>query len=143
VGEAERTILARLEGRFGHVSAERVLSGDGLRNLHHAMTEGEERDPAAIVDAALTGEEDAIATLTQFAAFLGSFAGNLALTYGAWGGVFIGGGIPPRFSDFLVRSPFRERFVAKGRFSERLEQVPTCLVLRDDIALEGLAALRR
>lgn len=139
---AERHILAVLETRFGHVSAERVLSGEGLCNLHHAMTDGQDCAPGEIVEAALSGEAFATATLTQFTAFLGTFAGNLALIYGAWGGVFIGGGVPPRFADFLAASPFRARFAAKGRFRERLEQVPTYLILKDDIALAGLASLR-
>lgn len=142
VNAAERRILGVLETRFGHVSAERVLSGEGLTNLHHAMTGGQECTPGDIVEAALSGEGAAAATLTQFTAFLGTFAGNLALIYGAWGGVFIGGGVPPRFADFLAASPFRTRFTAKGRFRKRLEQVPTYLVLKDDIALEGLSSLR-
>ena len=142
IDAAERQILAVMERRFGHVSAERVLSGEGLQNLHHAMTGGVDVEPAQIVEAALTGDAVANATLTRFTAFLGSFAGNLALIYGAWGGVFIGGGVPPRFAEFLVQSPFRQRFVAKGRFRERLEQVPTWLVRRDDVALEGLASLQ-
>ncbi|MEX2615108.1 MAG: glucokinase [Alphaproteobacteria bacterium] len=141
VNAVERQILAAMETRFGHVSAERVLSGKGLANLHHAMT-GQDWAPGEIVRSALSGESDAVATLTQFTAFLGTFAGNLALIYGAWGGIFIGGGVPPRFANFLAMSPFRTRFKAKGRFRQRLEQVPTYLVLKDDIALEGLASLR-
>ncbi len=142
VNAEEREILAAMEARFGHVSAERVLSGEGLSNLHHAMTAGKDCAPGEIVTAALSGEGEALATLTQFTAFLGTFAGNLVLIYGAWGGVFIGGGVPPRFSGFLSVSPFRARFTAKGRFQERLERVPTYLVLKDEIALEGLASLR-
>lgn len=139
--DAEHRIIEALARRFGHVSGERVLSGRGLTALYEVMTDSDEPAPApaGIVDAALQGKPTERAVLLQFCSFLGSVAGSLALTYGAWGGVFVGGGVPPRFADFLVRSPFRKRFEAKGRFRADLCEVPTRLVLRGDIALLGLA----
>ena len=80
-------------------------------------------------------------TLELFCAFLGSVAGNIALTLGARGGVLIGGGIAPRFADFLRQSAFRERFEAKGRMSSYLAQIPTAIIVRPDPAFAGLAHL--
>lgn len=136
--EPEEHILRCLRERFGHVSAERVLSGGGLSLLHNVMTGGEVKTQVDIVADALSGAADDAAVLEQFCAFLGSVAGSLALAYGAWGGVFIGGGIPPRFKTFLAQSSFRDRFEAKGRFTGRLQSVPTMLVSNDDLALVGL-----
>ena len=137
--DAELKIIQALAKRFGHVSAERVLSGSGLVILYEVMTSATAMDPADIVDGALKGDLIKIEVLKQFCSFIGSVAGNLALTYGAWGGVFVGGGVPPRFADFLERSPFRERFEAKGRFRSDLQDVPTRLIMRGDVALLGLA----
>ena len=137
--EAERKIVGTLEEKFGHVSAERVLSGAGLSNLYAAMTGTDEMPAARIVEEAVASEANAAAVLNQFCAFLGAVAGDLALVYGAWGGVFIGGGMPRRFPEFLARSQFRARFEAKGRFSSRLREVPTILITNDETALLGLA----
>ena len=73
--------------------------------------------------------------------FLGSVAGNTALTMGARGGLFIGGGIAPRFTDFLRRSVFRERFEAKGRMSTYLSRIPTAVIVHPTPAFLGLAYL--
>ena len=137
--DAELKIIHALAERFGHVSGERVLSGSGLVVLYEVMTRTTAPDAADIVEGALEGDLIKVEVLEQYCSFIGSVAGNLALTYGAWGGVFVGGGVPPRFADFLERSPFRERFEAKGRFRSDLQDVPTRLILRSDIALLGLA----
>ena len=79
--------------------------------------------------------------LELFCAFLGSAAGNVALTLGARGGVFIGGGIAPRFTDFLRSSAFRERFEAKGRMSSYLARIPTAVIVHPMPAFLGLAHL--
>ncbi len=136
----EHKIVEAIVQRFGRVSSERVLSGPGLGTLYEVMTGSEALSPGRIVDGALAGDRDAHEVLTQFCAFLGSVAGDMALIYGAWGGVFIGGGVAPRFAGFLAASPFRERFEAKGRFKDVLKNIPTRLVLRDDLALMGLAS---
>ena len=145
----EAAVVEWLRARHGHVSAERVLSGMGIENLHAALAAIDgapvpERDAAAVVDAALSGGcAVCVEALSMFCALLGSVAGDLALLYGARGGVFIAGGIPPRFPDFLAASDFRARFEAKGRFAEWLRPVPAHLVTLPDAAMLGLAAMAR
>ena len=147
----EERVIAQLRARFGHVSAERALSGAGLVNLHRACCELDGRDageldPAAISDRARAGSDpDCVRALALFFAFLGSVAGDLALTLGARGGVFIAGGIVPRLGDAIAGSAFRDRFEAKGRFRSYLQRIPTRVVadasrlaLRGaDLALDG------
>jgi glucokinase len=122
--EREDAIIERLRARFGHVSAERAVSGAGLENLFYAIAtiEAVQVSPlsaAEITENALAGKchvcRDALKT---FCAFLGSFAGNIALTIRATGGVYIAGGISPRIVEFIRDSEFRRRFEAKGRFSQ-------------------------
>lgn len=145
--DREDTVLAILRRRFGHVSAERVLSGPGLVNLYQVLSELEGRPPAVmtaaeITAAALAGSRpvcrDAVA---MFAALLGTVAGNLALTLGARGGVYIAGGIVPRLGDFLDRSAFRQRFTEKGRHARYLAPIPTLVVTHPLPAFLGLKAL--
>lgn len=144
--EDER-VIAVLRRRFGHVSAERVLSGAGLANLHQALSElrgqpAQALDAASIAERARAGNDPMCSeALERFLAFLGSVAGNLALTLGARGGVFIAGGIVPRLGQAIDASAFRERFEAKGRFQDYLAAVPTWLVLdAPAIALRGADA---
>lgn len=145
--EREAAILAALRARFGHVSAERVLSGEGMVNLYDtiAALDGEtppRRNPSEITKAALA-QECAVsqATLDQFCAMLGTVAGNLALTLGAQGGVYIAGGIGPRVADYFAASRFRARFEDKGRFKSYLAPIPTWLVSHPAPAFLGLAEL--
>lgn len=145
--EAENEVLAILRRRFDHVSAERVLSGPGLVHLYEALCELKgQRSPgitaAQITDAA-TAEQDPCAAeaLAMFCAMLGTVAGNLALTIGARGGIYIAGGIVPRLGTRFMQSPFRARFEDKGRFRNYLASVPTSVIVRHDAALLGAAAL--
>jgi glucokinase len=130
----EDRVVAVLRERFGHASAERALSGSGLVNLYEALCtiDGETPralEPAGLAADAMAGADPAcVEAVETFFAFLGSVAGNLALTIGARGGMYVGGGIVPRFGDWMARSSFRERFVAKGRFRAYLEGIPTFLV---------------
>lgn len=141
----EAALLAVLRERFDHVSAERVLSGPGLVNLHqaHCMLEGRpapELGAAEITRRALSDEDaDCRRTLADFAGFLGSVAGNLALTLGARGGVYVGGGIVPRLGSALDALPFRARFEDKGRFRDYLERIPTWVVTARTPGLTGAA----
>lgn len=135
----DAALVARLRRTAGRVSAESVVSGGGLAALHAAMGGDATTTAAAVVADALAGRAPAAAALDRFCAFLGAVAGDLALAFGAWGGVAIGGGVPRRFADFLRTSPFRARFVGDGRFASRLRAVPTVLFERDDLALVGLA----
>ncbi|HSR72170.1 MAG TPA: glucokinase, partial [Kiloniellales bacterium] len=81
--------------------------------------------------------------LETFCAMLGGFAGNLALSLGARGGVFIAGGIVPRFPEFLAASRFRARFEDKGRMADYLTRIPTALILSPEPAFVGLARVAR
>jgi glucokinase len=145
--EQEDRIVNQLRKRFGHVSAERAISGSGLESIYQAIAalEGLEIPPlnaAEITKSALSGEcQLARRSLQAFCAFLGSFAGNVALTFGARGGVYIAGGISPRILDFLIRSEFRERFEAKGRLQSYLEAIPTYVITHPAAALIGLKTL--
>jgi len=145
--DIEAEILALLRQDFGHVSAERVVSGGGLVNLHRAMGRmlGQTTTmlaPDRIVADALDGScPICAAALDCFFAMLGTVAGNLALTVGAKGGVVLAGGILPRMRDALSSSRFRGRFEAKGRFHPWLSTVPTVLCLHPDPAVIGLAGL--
>ncbi|BBZ95250.1 glucokinase [Bradyrhizobium diazoefficiens] len=143
--EREERVIASLRRRFGHVSIERgALSGSGLQSLYEALAEIDgvqvpHRDAAAITKAALDGScPVSRATLEMFCATLGSVAGNLAVTFGARGGVYIAGGIVPRFPEFLAASAFRARFEAKGRFQDYLRNIPTRLVTKPDASFVGL-----
>jgi len=141
--ESELLAVARRE--FPHVSAERFLSGIGLPTLHASVATVAGQAPAQrltaeqIVERALGGDEICARTMTQFSAFLGSFAGSVALALGARGGVYIGGGIVPRLGDRFFESPFRERFEAKGRFASYLAAVPCVLITDTLTALAGAA----
>ena len=108
----EDAVLDHLRQCFGHVSAERALSGPGLENLYRAIAaldgiDAPLRNAAQITDAALQGTcPTSRAAVDMFCAMLGGFAGNVALTYGARGGVYIAGGIAPRILDYLAGSEF-------------------------------------
>lgn len=144
----ESSLLAVLRERFGHVSAERALSGPGLVNLYEAacVLDGEAPaglDPAQVLMRSRPGtaEHDAQCeeAVKTFAALLGTVAGNLALTLGARGGVFIGGGIVPRLGERFATLPFRSRFDDKGRFRSYLEAVPVWVITAPAPALLGAA----
>ena len=143
----EAAILDLLRDRYGHASAERVLSGHGLQNLHMALATLRGETPAPLTDheitaAALAGS-DALCghVLDLFCDMLGTVAGNLAITLGAAGGVFLIGGILPRFADRFAASGFRARFESKGRLGDYMRAIPTFLVTHENPALLGLAGL--
>ncbi len=141
----EAEILALAWRELGHVSAERLLSGTGLPLLYRLVAEvdGRRRDSlstAEIVGHALSGEDPQCrAVIDTFCAMLGSMAGNLALTLGAQGGLYVGGGIIPRLGEVFDRSAFRARFEAKGRFAAYLAAIPTYVMLCPTPALLGAA----
>lgn len=145
----EAEILAYLQSAHGHVSAERVLSGPGLAALHAALAAlagREERglSPVDVAARAQAGEDElAVEAIRLFCGWLGAVAGDLALTLGARGGIYIGGGIVP---GWLATAPglfdeklFRARFEAKGRLGAWLARIPTFVITRSDAALLGLA----
>lgn len=145
--DREIAIYDVLNERYRHVSAERFLSGEGLQNICAGLRqidglEPVEMTPAQISEQGLSGEDSVCAeALVIFAELLGSCAGNLALTLGAEGGVYIGGGIVPRLGDWFSRSNFREHFEAKGRMSALLSNIPTYVIVAPYPALTGAASV--
>jgi len=141
----EGQLLRHVRREFEHVSAERLLSGIGLPVLYRAIcaVSGVQAEALAAESIVERGAADADAacarTLDVFCALLGGFAGNVALTLGARGGVYIGGGIVPRLGPRFFASAFRERFEAKGRFRAYLESIPTAVITDTLAALSGAA----
>ena len=141
----EDEILRILRERYDRVSIERLICGPGLLNMHRALAriEGREThvdDPAEITREALADWDSPCgATLARFCAILGAVAGDIALTTGAKGGVYIAGGIAPRILDFLKASPFRRRFERKGRFKDYMANIPTWVITHKHAALLGAA----
>lgn len=132
--EREEAVIGVLRERFGHASAERALSGPGLVNLYQALCvlDGakESLHTAAEISDAAVGETNtqAIESLALFLSMLGTVAGNLALTLGALGGVYVGGGIVPRLGDRIARSGFRTAFEQKGRYRDYLAPIPIYVI---------------
>ena len=143
--EEEFAIIQMLWKRWNHVSAERVLSGAGLVNLYEALCALRGIEPLMLVPADVTRramdktDDICVRAFAQFCEFLGSVAGDLALTIGAFGGVYITGGILPRFKEAFAASAFRQRFESKGRFAAMLAKMPTWLILEELPGLIGLA----
>lgn len=133
--------------KYHHISAERVASGKGILNLYQAIggVDGltlQTRTPAEITQEALNGACPVCAeTLDLFCHFLGVAAGNLALSLGAAGGIYIAGGIVPQLGDYFVTSRFRQSFIEKGRFKDYLERIPTFVMTHPYLGLEGLKGL--
>lgn len=146
VDEVEDALVHLLRGRHGRASIERLLCGPGLVILHQALAEiagqpaPKETEPDQITRLALAEHESPCGvTVTRFCAMLGSVAGDIALTTGARGGVYIAGGLAPRILDFLAASPFRERFEAKGRYRDYMAAIPTSVITHPHPALLGAA----
>ena len=133
----EEAVGDYLQGLYGHVSAERAVSGPGLADLYRALgaidqVAGIDLSAEQVTHAALVANEPrAVEAANLLCAFLGTVAGNLALTLGATGGVYIAGGIVPRLGGFFDASPFRERFEAKGRFTSYVAQIPTFVIVSE------------
>ena len=139
----EAALLAAVRLEHAHVSAERLLSGIGLPVLHRGVAAvlGVPAGPLSaelIVERGVAGSDPLCSrSLDAFCALLGGFCGNVALTLGARGGLYIGGGIVPRLGERFFQSNFRERFEAKGRFQTYLQAVPTALITDTLAALTG------
>jgi glucokinase len=142
--EVEDQIWSQFRARHGRVSIERILSGRGLFELYGVLAgmrqaEALLPDEKAVFEAASKGDALAEETLDRFCGILGSVAGDLALSFGARGGVFVSGGIAPRMADRLASGQFRPRFEDKGRLTPYLKEIPTSLVLHPYPALIGAA----
>jgi glucokinase len=154
--ELEIELLRYLLKQFDHVSYERVCSGKGIPNIYAYLRDSgyaeeplwlSEKLAAAadftpiIVDTALDRRSAlCVATLNTFVAILASEAGNMALKVMATGGIYLGGGIPPRILSFLEGEQFMQAFRSKGRFIELLEDVPVQVILNPASALLGAAS---
>lgn len=138
--EREARIIALGRERFGHCSAERLISGAGLAFIYMALHGGELLTPDEVGARIVAGETAALEALEVFFQLLATAASNLALTFAAFGGVYIGGGITPRYLDKLKTSGFRARFEDKGRYRPFLADIPTRVIIADQPALRGLAA---
>lgn len=142
----EDEILRILRAELGHVSAERLISGLGIVNLYKALAQlngvaNEGLSNAEITARGMAGSCSLCSeVLDNFCGMLGTAAANLALTLGARGGVYIGGGIVPKLGEAFARSSFRTRFEQKGRLSNYLAGVPCYVILAENPALRGTAA---
>lgn len=153
-GEMEIRFWKYLHRRVGHVSIERVVSGPGLVSIYSWLKiAGRQREPAYV--ASMIREMDPAAAITRgalerhnplcrkalemFVSILGALCGNLALTGMTTGGLYLGGGIPPKILPVLKGRGFRRAFVDKGRFKGFLEKIPIRIILNDKAALLGAA----
>jgi len=155
----ERELSVYLNGRFDHVSYERVCSGPGISHIYDylkgsgygdeppwlttRLADAEDVTPV-IVNAALDAEKpcDLCArALDEFVSILGAEAGNLALKVLATGGVYVGGGIVPRILPFLRKAIFMRSFRDKGRYTDLMDRIPVHVILAPDIVLIGTAAV--
>ncbi|MFC5741489.1 glucokinase [Dyella tabacisoli] len=145
--EREIEILRLLARERTYVSFEDALSGPGLRNLYQAICNLRGHaatlvQPSDITDAAIArSDEAAVEAVEVFCGLLGSFVGDLALLYGARGGVFLAGGILPQIRDLLLSSRFTERFFNKGVMRPFLQQVPVRLMEHGQLGVIGAAGL--
>jgi len=141
----EDKIVTQLRRNFRRISVERVASGQGLRNLYEALAAIEGRDLTFHDDkelwaAALAGTDSlANAALDRLCLSLGAVAGDMALAQGA-SSVVIAGGVGLRLAEYLPRSGFRDRFIAKGRFERRMDEMPVKLITHPQPGLFGAAA---
>ncbi|HEX7079911.1 MAG TPA: glucokinase [Gammaproteobacteria bacterium] len=144
--DEEARVIELIRDEHGHCSAERALSGPGLVNLYQALGRLAGRGsptatPHDVTGLAEQGEPLARRTRAMFFGMLGTVAGNLALTVGARGGVYVAGGIVPKFLDAFRDSAFRERFEAKGRYRWYMERIPTYVITNPLPAFLGLRRL--
>jgi glucokinase len=154
--EKEIGLWRYLKKKYGHVSLERILTGQGLSDIHSFLLDSDPDgkdlgllkrmkadDPAKIIsEEAIKGETKSCKTaLDIFVSILGAATGNLALTGMSTGGVYLGGGIPPKILPKLNDKIFLSSFADKGRFKGLLEKMPIYVILNDKAALLGAAAM--
>ncbi|WP_321866625.1 bifunctional transcriptional regulator/glucokinase [Paraburkholderia tropica] len=145
--EREDVVLQFARKKWPHVSFERVCAGPGIELIYRALAARDKKKVAAelntadVVTRALEGDELALETVECFCGILGSFAGNIAMTLGSLGGIYIGGGVVPRLGELFMRSSFRQRFEAKGRFDTYLANVPTYVITAEYPAFLGVSAI--
>lgn len=135
-----------IRSKYGHVSGERLLSGSGIEDVYQTLCLLDGKTPESDLKAPdISGYwktqscEISIETMELFCSWLGVVAGNLALTLGAQGGVYIGGGIVPKLGEDFINSSFRESFDNHGRFSKYLSSIPVYIIQAENPALLGVA----
>ena len=144
--DTEASILGQLRAQFGRVSVERLLCGPGLVNLYRELAVVRGRPatlslPEDISAAASAGVDSlAVEALQRFCSILGRVAGNAVLTLGAFGGVYLSGGMVPAMLPFFLGSGFREEFENKGRMTPLLAQTPVWVVTDPCTGLYGAAS---
>lgn len=146
--DRESTVLSVLRRYYGHVSAERVLSGSGLVNLYSALEEISSKmtntpiTPSTITALGISGTNAlCVETIQMFLAMLGTVASDLALNIGGRGGIYIAGGIIHYLTTIIQKSSFRKRFEDKGRFRDYVSRIPTYVITHPYPALLGLSSL--
>ena len=144
-GNREDRVIRELSANLGPIQAEDALSGPGLRRLYRAVCEVEDLPGPAnsseeITQGALAGNDiAAMKTFDVFFRLLGGFAGDMALTFDARGGVFLAGGILPRIEPLLQDSGFETCFRSKGTYAGYMEEIRVSLITEKDAALLGAA----
>lgn len=146
--EREAAVLAHMQRENRHVSYERVASGPGLVELALAVAELEgapapPQAPSEVVAAARDGEASCREAISLFQGFLATFAGDMALIFGAFGGIYLAGGVLGHLDGLFDVSAFRARMEDKGRFRDYLERIPVWQLHREDTAFLGLRRLLR
>ena len=144
--ELEMAIVRQMQREHAHVSVEHALSGPGLMNLYRALCALNDQTPTLAspdaITAAAMANTDALAreSLQVFCGLLGSTIGDMALQYGASGGVYLAGGILPQIREFLLNSTFVARYLNKGPMREALERIPVKVVEHGQLGVIGAAS---
>lgn len=141
-------VLVALREQFDRVSTERLVSGSGLENIHQALGQVHgvklsKLSAAQIFAAAQETDELATEAVALFFEILGQFAGDYVLALGAYDGLYIAGGIVPRYPDLFANSRFRSGFESKGRYRPIMERIPTRLILHPQPGLLGASYVAR
>ncbi len=155
INDLEIELLRYLQGRFEHVSYERICSGIGIPNIYNFIKDTQALDEPAWLTEQLAAADDKTPIIVNnglnhkceicqlvvemFTSILASEAGNLALKVWASGGLYLGGGIPPRLLNYLRKPKFMRTFASKGRFSEAMENMPVKVILNTRANLIGAA----
>jgi glucokinase len=145
--DREIAILRYGMQQFPHLSHERLLSGPGLELIHRALRSDAGQSPERLAAPEITrhamagSDRFCVEALDAFCAMLGTAASNLAVTFGAMSGVYIGGGIVPRLGTYFDKSPFRARFEDKGRFTEYVKGIPTYVITAEHATFTGVSAI--
>ena len=145
--EREMAILRFAWKELAHVSFERLVSGPGIELIYRALADRNGVKPAPyhapdITQHALDASDPlCVETIDVFCGMLGTAAANLAVTQGAFGGIYIGGGIVPRLGEYFDQSSFRQRFEDKGRFNDYMKRIPTFVITSTDATLVGASII--